>query len=133
MCVRSETPEQRVGICRSSHRLDECGTRGLEPEGLPSEVRHGCWSWRTRHECWLTGIHIRRPRLTTSGTKTPGQICVPTNTADRGVSLPSTERKCFKPKTKGWSVGSKTWVQSSWRSVWTQGRRHGTVKTMIVV
>ena len=29
-----------------------------------------CWSWHAWHECRLSGIQVRRPRLTATGTKT---------------------------------------------------------------
>ena len=46
-----------------------------------------------------------------------------------GVKLQS-RIQTLNPKTYGWSVGSKTWVQSRRRVVWSQERRHGAVKTM---
>ena len=36
----------------------------------------------------------------------------------------------FKPKTRGWSVGFKTWVQSSRSRVWSQERTYRAMKTM---
>ena len=109
-----------VGICRMSHRADECGTRpflkefrrriGAQtrsaapkmpratsafpligapqvPGNKPSASKRvralrdgpltlGCHSWWACHECRLPGIHV------------------PTNTADRSVSLPSSLRDC---------------------------------------
>ena len=48
----------------------------------------------------------------------------------RSETLKLRNWKKFKPKTWGRSVGSKTWVQSSQRVVWSQEQRHRAVKTM---
>ena len=40
------------------------------------------------------------------------------------------ESQRFRREVRGWSVSSKTWIQSKWKAVWSQEWRHRAVKMM---
>ena len=86
------------------------------------------------------GHNVLRDLFVYFGTKSTQKRCAYKNLRDqkkKGQKMfvsqewgSKAESQTFKSKTQGWSVGSKTWVQSSQRAVWSQERRYGAVKTI---